>query len=59
MNEIDLSGMSRDELTDLLAKVMIRLRKMEAEEIKSDYISKSQRLRLEIDAKEKSWKNQG
>jgi hypothetical protein len=47
MQEIDLQGMSRDELTDLLQKVMVRLRHVDAEEIKSNYVTKSQRLRLE------------
>jgi hypothetical protein len=39
--------MSRDELTDLLQKVMVRLRHVDAEELKNDYVTKSQRLRLE------------
>jgi hypothetical protein len=47
MNDIDLEGMSRDELTDLLQKIMIRLRQAEAEEIKNNFVTKSQRLRLE------------
>jgi hypothetical protein len=47
MSEIDLRGMSRDELTDLLQKVMIRLRHVDAEELKNNYVTKSQRLRLE------------
>jgi hypothetical protein len=47
MKEIDLHGMSRDELTDLLQRVMIRLRHVDAEEIKNDFVTKSQRLRLE------------
>ena len=47
MDEIDIQGLSRDELTDLLTRVMVRLRQVEAEEIKSDFITKSQRLRLE------------
>jgi hypothetical protein len=58
MSEIDLSGMSRDELTDLLAKVMIRLRHFEAEEIKRDFVTKSQRLRLE-EAARKSRQSDG
>ena len=59
MSEIDLNGMSRDELTDLLSKIMISLRKFEAEEIKSDFITKSKGLRLELDAREESRKNNG
>ncbi len=47
MKTIDLHGMSRDELTDLLAAVMIRLRHVEAEEIKHNFVTKSQRLRME------------
>ena len=47
MKEIDLQGLSRDELTDLLQRVMVRLRHVDAEEIKTNYVSKSQRLRLE------------
>jgi hypothetical protein len=52
MGNYHLEGMSRDELTDLLAEVMTQLRKIEAEDIKGDFITKSQRLRTEIDAKE-------
>ncbi len=47
MKKIDLRGMSRDELTDLLEEVMVRLRHVEAEEIKSNFVTKSQKLRLE------------
>jgi hypothetical protein len=47
MNEIDLSEMSHNELTDLLKDVMLRLRQMDAEEIKKDFVTKSQKLRLE------------
>jgi hypothetical protein len=47
MNEIDLSGMSQNELTDLLEEVMTRLRQIDAEEIKKEFVTKSQRLRLE------------
>jgi len=47
MSEIDIQGLTRDELTDLLTRVMVRLRQVEAEEIKNDFITKSQRLRLE------------
>jgi len=57
MSEIDLNGMSRDELTDLLAKIIIRLRKFEVEEIKGDFITKSKSLRLELEAKDKSRMN--
>jgi hypothetical protein len=46
-SEIDLSGMSRDELTDLLEEVMLRLRHLDAEQIKREFVTKSQRLRLE------------
>jgi hypothetical protein len=46
MKTIDLYGMNRDELTDLLAAVMIRLRHIEAEEIKQNFVTKSQRLRM-------------
>jgi len=38
--------MSREELTDLLAEVMFQLRKFDAEDIKDDFINKSQRLRM-------------
>jgi hypothetical protein len=51
MAEIDLRGMSREELTDLLQKVMVRLRHVDAEELKNNYITKSQRLRLEESVK--------
>jgi hypothetical protein len=47
MAEIDIQGLNRDELTDLLTRVMVRLRQVEAEEIKSEFITKSQKLRLE------------
>lgn len=47
MKDIDLNGMSREELTDLLQRVMVRLRQVDAEELKSNFITKSQRLRLE------------
>ncbi len=47
MEEIDLEGLNRDQLTDLLHRVMVRLRQVEAEEIKNNFITKSQRLRLE------------
>ena len=47
VNELDLRGMSRDELTDLLEEVMLRLRHLDAEQIKRDFVTKSQRLRLE------------
>jgi hypothetical protein len=47
MPEIDIQGLSREELTDLLTRVMVRLRQVEAEEIKSEFITKSQKLRLE------------
>ncbi len=46
MNKFKLSGMSREELTDLLAEVMFQLRKFDAEDIKDDFINKSQRLRM-------------
>jgi hypothetical protein len=47
MDEIDIQGLTREELTDLLTRVMVRLRQVEAEDIKSEFITKSQRLRLE------------
>jgi hypothetical protein len=59
MSEVNLNGLSRDELTDLLSKVMICLRKFEAEEIKSDFITITKRLRLELQAREESRKNHG
>jgi hypothetical protein len=46
MNKIDLNGMTHDELTDLLEEVMLRLRQIDTEEIKRDFVTKSQRLRL-------------
>ncbi|MCE0483096.1 MAG: hypothetical protein LV479_02525 [Methylacidiphilales bacterium] len=52
MKKIDLRGMSRDELTDLLEEVMVRLRHVEAEEIKSNFVTKSQKLRLEESVRE-------
>jgi len=59
MSKFNLEGMSRDELTDLLAEVMTQLRAIEAEDIKSDFITKSQRLRTEINAKEITPKPKG
>jgi hypothetical protein len=47
MKEIDLNGLSRDELTDLLQKVMVRLRQVDAEDLKKSFVTKSQKLRLE------------
>jgi len=47
MRDFDLSGMTREELTDLLQRVMVRLRQVDAEELKKNFVTKSQRLRLE------------
>jgi hypothetical protein len=47
MKEIDLNGLSREELTELLQKVMVRLRQVDAEELKKNFVTKSQKLRLE------------
>ena len=52
MAEIDIQGLNRDELTDLLTRVMVRLRQVEAEEIKNEFITKSQKLRLEETVKQ-------
>ena len=46
-NEINLDGLSRDELAGLLGEIMVRLREGDAEEIKSNFVTKSQRVRLE------------
>ncbi|MCE0523354.1 MAG: hypothetical protein LV480_10640 [Methylacidiphilales bacterium] len=45
--QIDLRGMSREELTDFLEEVMIRLRQLDCEDIRKEFVTKSQRLRLE------------
>ena len=39
--------MNRDELDDLLEKVMLRLRQLDAEQIKKEFVTQSQRLWLE------------
>jgi hypothetical protein len=46
-NEINLDGLSRDELAGLLGEIMVRLREGDAEEIKNNFVTKSQRVRLE------------
>lgn len=47
MNHINLSRMTRDELNELLEKVMLRLRQLDAEQIKKEFVTQSQRLWLE------------
>jgi len=51
MHKFELSNMSREELTDLFAEVMFQLRKFDAEDIKDDFINKSQRLRMALDTR--------
>jgi len=52
MAKFNFEGMGRDELTDLLAEVMTQLRKIEVEDIKSDFITRSQKLRTEMNARQ-------
>jgi hypothetical protein len=52
MSKFKLSAMSREDLTDLLAEVMFQLRKFDAEDIKDDFINKSQRLRMGLELNE-------
>jgi len=40
---IDVESLSRDELVDVLERVMIRLRQFDAEQIKREYVTKSQK----------------
>jgi hypothetical protein len=47
MSDFDLNNLGRDELTDLFTKVMLRLRRLEAEEIKHDFILKSKKLHMD------------
>jgi hypothetical protein len=46
MNEVDLRRMSREELEDLMEKVMFRLRQFDAQDLHRDIVTKSQMLRL-------------
>jgi hypothetical protein len=47
MNNINLNRLNRDELNELLEKVMLRLRQLDAEQIKKEFVTQSQKLRLE------------
>ena len=46
-SNINLRAMRREELTSLLEEVMIRLRLLDSEDIRKEFVTKSQRLRLE------------
>ena len=40
-SDIDLRAMRREELTDLLEEVMIRLRLLDSEDIRKEFVTKS------------------
>ena len=47
LGDAELRRMSRTELTDLLEKILFRLRMLDSEEIQREMVTKSQTLRIE------------